>query len=90
MTDTADRIRKIILTHPDLHGIPLAALRDETSFRDHLGADELVRIDLSLEIEDEFAILFNSGELDFGTIGELIAVVEQKLQDKLPRAAKVA
>lgn len=87
--NTADRIKQIVARHPDIK-VDAQTLTDAARFVEHLGADDLVRLDLSFEIEEEFSIVFGSEELDFATVGELIAAVEQKLQDKLPRAAKVA
>jgi acyl carrier protein len=89
MISTADRIKQIVARHPDIRVHP-TTLKEDTHFRDHLGADDLVRLDLSMEIEEEFSILFDPDNFEFDTVGELIAVVEQKLNDKLPRAAKVA
>jgi acyl carrier protein len=86
---TADRIKQIVSRHPDIR-VNVATLRDDTHFHDHLGADDLVRLDLSMEIEEEFSILFDDHNFEFNTVGELIALVEQKLDDKLPRAVRVA
>ena len=83
----ADRITHMIACHPDLRGVDKSTITATTRFTDHLGADALTLIDLSLEIEDEFRIAFGQDEFEFVTVGELIAAVEQKLADKLPRAA---
>lgn len=87
--NTADRIKQMIARHADIK-VDVKTLKDDTHFRDHLGADDLVRLDISYLIEEEFSIVFDADHFEFETVGELIAVVEQKLQDKLPRAAKVA
>jgi acyl carrier protein len=89
MTNTADRIKQIVARHPDIKVNP-NTLKDDTHLLNNLGADDLVRLDLSLTIEEEFSIVFDPDNFEFDTVGELIAVVEQKLNDKLPRAAKVA
>lgn len=82
---TAARIKQIVSRHPDIQ-VKASALKDDTHFHNHLGADDLVRIDLLMEIEEEFSILLDDHNSEFNTVGELIAVVERKLQDKLPRA----
>ena len=82
----AHRIKEIVARHPDVR-VNVNTLKDETHFRDHLGADDLVRLDISYEIEEEFSILFDDNNFEFATVGELIAAVERKLEAKLPRAA---
>jgi len=86
---TAERIKQIVARHPDIK-VNVATLKDDTHFRDHLGADDLVRLDLSMEIEEEFSILFDPDSFEFNTVGELIQVVGRKLEDKLPRVVRVA
>lgn len=81
----ADRIKRIISRHPDIGVVP-SALNNDTRFGDHLGADDLVLLDLTYELEEEFAIVLDDRD-QFSTVGELIALIEQKLEDKLPRTA---
>jgi acyl carrier protein len=87
MPTTADRIKQMIARHYDIK-VNVNTLKDDTHFADHLGADDLVRLDLCYTMEEEFSILLDADQFEFKTVGELIALVERKLDDKLPRAAK--
>lgn len=76
-----DRIKLIIARHPDIK-VNVATLNDDTHLRDHLGADDLVRLDLSMEVEEAFGVVFPDDEFGFNTIGELIALTERALAAK--------
>lgn len=74
-----DRIIDLIVTHPDVRGVDRAAITDDTNLQDHLGIDDLVLVDLAFQIDDEFGVVLADSEIDFKTVGDLIATVETHL-----------
>ena len=51
MSDTADRVKKIVIEHL---GVEKSKVTDSASFIDDLGADSLDTVELVMEFEDEF------------------------------------
>jgi acyl carrier protein len=72
MTNTADRIRQILVSHLSVDEAPDTAL-----IVDDLGADSLDTVELVILVEDEFGIeIPDDSTLHLHTVGDLIAVVE--------------
>lgn len=53
MSDTADRVKKIVVEHL---GVEEAKVTDNASFIDDLGADSLDTVELVMAFEEEFDI----------------------------------
>ncbi len=53
MSDTAERVKKIVIEHL---GVEEAKVTDEASFIDDLGADSLDTVELVMAFEEEFGI----------------------------------
>jgi acyl carrier protein len=53
MSDTADRVRKIVVEHL---GVDADKVTDNASFIDDLGADSLDTVELVMAFEEEFGI----------------------------------
>ena len=51
MSDTADRVKKIVVEHL---GVDEGKVTDNASFIDDLGADSLDTVELVMEFEEEF------------------------------------
>ncbi len=81
MPDLAAEIRQLVARHPDIR-LPVGSVSDAHHFRDHLGADDLVRLDLTLVIERAYGIEFSPDDFEFDTVGELIEAVAGKLAAK--------
>lgn len=76
MLSPADRIKQMIARE---FGVYLSVVNDDTHFRDHLlsGGHEMMA--LEDQCEEAFGIRFESANFEFETVGELIALVEDKL-----------
>ncbi len=76
MSTTADRIKKIIA---DQLGADPAAVVEEASFVDDLGADSLEVVQVVMEIEEAFDIeIPDSAANTILTVGDAIRFIEQK------------
>jgi acyl carrier protein len=53
MSDTADRVKKIVVDHL---GVDEAKVTDTASFIDDLGADSLDTVELVMAFEEEFGV----------------------------------
>jgi acyl carrier protein len=53
MSDTADRVKKIVVEHL---GVEAASVTPEASFIDDLGADSLDIVELVMAFEEEFGV----------------------------------
>jgi acyl carrier protein len=53
MSDTADRVKKIVVDHL---GVDEAKVTDNASFIDDLGADSLDTVELVMAFEEEFGV----------------------------------
>lgn len=65
-----------------LGGSPLACeVSLDTRFKEDIGADSLDLIEIEMAIEDELGIIFNDNDRKyFVTVGEVVALIEQKLK----------
>lgn len=58
-------------------------ITEETHFTDDLGFDSLDIVEMSMAIEFEFDIILEDEELErINTVGELVQLVEGKVDDK--------
>ena len=68
-------------------GVPADAVKPETKYRVDLGLDSVDLVETLIEIERIFDVQISEEEAEaLTTVGELIAVVEQKMEDQ-PKAA---
>ncbi|QSZ58681.1 acyl carrier protein [Rhizobium sp. ZX09] len=75
MPTIAERIRKIIV---DQLGADPAAVVDDASFADDLGADSLEIVQVVMEIEEEFAVeIPDSAANTILTVGDAIRFIEK-------------
>jgi acyl carrier protein len=58
-------------------GIEAANIRPDSILIEHLGADTLDRIQLALNLEEDFGISIGGAEADWQTAGDVLATVEQ-------------
>lgn len=76
MTDTIDRLKKIIV---DLLGVDESEVKEEASFKDDLGADSLEVVDLIMELEDEFDMEISDEDAEkMETVGDVISYIEAR------------
>ncbi|UXT90936.1 acyl carrier protein [Agrobacterium pusense] len=75
MPTIAERIRKIIV---DQLGADSAAVVDDASFADDLGADSLEIVQVVMEIEEEFGVeIPDSAANTILTVGDAIRFIEK-------------
>lgn len=79
--DTEPRLKKLIADHL---GIGEEEIARHSSFRDDLGADSMDRVELTMNVEDEFNIVITDEEAvvvfgETGDFGKLLDLVERKL-----------
>lgn len=80
MSNTAEKIRLLI---EDKLGIKADDIKDESAFKDDLGADSLDVVELMMEMETEFDIKIPDAEWEGITkVGEVIAIVTKKVNEK--------
>ena len=77
MTDTANRVKKIVAEHL---GVEESKVTESASFIDDLGADSLDVVEILMSIEDEFDIEIPDSEIEnLRTIGELVEYFETNM-----------
>lgn len=77
--NTADRVRTLIVEQLALVDVD-GPLKPDTLLREHLEADSLDMVELSLTMEDEFAIQVPVHDLDrLRTVGDVIEYVERRI-----------
>ena len=71
MTDTADRVKKIVAEHL---GVEETKVTDNANFIDDLGADSLDTVELVMAFEEEFGVEVSYEELEkkVKTVGDAI------------------
>ncbi len=80
MSDVANRVKEIIA---EQLMVELEEITEDSTFVDDLGADSLDRVELIMEFEEEFGIEIPDEEAEgIQTVGEAIAYIERKLQEK--------
>ena len=81
MTDTANRVKKIVAEHL---GVEESKVTDNASFIDDLGADSLDTVELVMAFEEEFKDQMGGSEIPesdaekLTTVGKVIEYIEEK------------
>lgn len=79
MSDTLERVRKIVIDHLDCD--PDKAT-EKASFIDDLGADSLDNVELVMAFEEEFDIEIPDADAEtILTVGDAVAYVDKRLAD---------
>ncbi|PFO09375.1 acyl carrier protein [Bacillus sp. AFS076308] len=73
---TFEKLRPIIA---DQLGVKMELIKPESSFKDDLEADSLDMVDLTMEIEDEFAIeISDKTAATLQTVGDVVNYIEKR------------
>jgi len=76
MSDTADRVKKIVVEHL---GVDEDKVVDNASFIDDLGADSLDTVELVMAFEEEFGSEISDSEAEkILTVGDAVKFIEGK------------
>lgn len=76
MTETLERIQKIIAERLDVKG---KVIGPEMSFKDDLGADSLDIVELVMEFEEAFDLEIPNEDVEqIKTVGEVVAYIESR------------
>ena len=74
MSDTADRVKKIVVEHLDVEADKVAP---DASFIDDLGADSLDIVELVMAFEEEFGVEIPDDAAEkIGTVGDAIKYID--------------
>lgn len=77
MSDTADRVKKIVVEHL---GVEADKVTEEASFIDDLGADSLDIVELVMALETEFHIQIEDDDAEkISTVADAISYIEGHL-----------
>ena len=77
MSETADRVKKIVVEHL---GVEPDKVTEDASFIDDLGADSLDIVELVMEFEKEFNIDIPDEDAEkLRTVGDAIGYLNQKV-----------
>ena len=77
MSETADRVKKIVVEHL---GVEADKVTEDASFIDDLGADSLDIVELVMEFEKEFNIDIPDEDAEkLRTVGDAIGYLNQKM-----------
>lgn len=80
MTDTFDRIKKIIIDHTDIEENKITL---DSSFSDDLGADSLDVVEIVMALEEQFEIEITDEEAqNLNTLKDTVDLVNNKLSKK--------
>ncbi len=75
MSDTADRVKKIVVEHL---GVEADKVAPDASFIDDLGADSLDIVELVMAFEEEFGVEIPDDAAEkIGTVGDAIKFIEE-------------
>ena len=76
MSDTADRVKKIVVEHL---GVEADKVTEEASFIDDLGADSLDIVELVMQMEEEFDLDIPDEDADkMKTVGDVVKYISSK------------
>ena len=76
MSDTADRVKKIVVEHL---GVEAEKVTDNGSFIDDLGADSLDTVELVMAFEDEFGVEVPDEDAEkLLTVSDVVKYIEEK------------
>ena len=74
MSDTADRVKKIVVEHL---GVDAEKVTEEASFIDDLGADSLDIVELVMAFEEEFGVEIPDDAAEkIGTVKDAISYID--------------
>ena len=77
MSDTADRVKKIVVEHL---GVEADKVTEEASFIDDLGADSLDNVELVMAFEEEFDIEIPDDAAEhIQTVGDAVKFIAERL-----------
>lgn len=80
MTDTYERIKKIITDHTEIDQDKITL---ESSFSDDLGADSLDIVEIIMALEEQFEIEITDEEAQtFNTVKDTVDFINRKLYKK--------
>ncbi|NNC46968.1 MAG: acyl carrier protein [Sphingomonas sp.] len=75
MSDTADRVKKIVVEHL---GVEAEKVTEDASFIDDLGADSLDIVELVMAFEEEFGVeIPDDAAEDIATVKDAINYIEK-------------
>ena len=75
MSDTADRVKKIVVEHL---GVEASAVTPEASFIDDLGADSLDIVELVMAFEEEFGVEIPDDAAEkISTVNDAITYIDE-------------
>jgi acyl carrier protein len=75
MSDTADRVKKIVVEHL---GVEAEKVTPDASFIDDLGADSLDIVELVMAFEEEFGVEIPDDAAEkIGTVGDAIKYIDE-------------
>ena len=76
MSDTADRVKKIVVEHL---GVEAEKVTEDASFIDDLGADSLDIVELVMAFEEEFDIEIPDDAAEhIQTVGDAVKFIDEK------------
>jgi acyl carrier protein len=76
MSETADRVKKIVVEHL---GVETDKVTDDASFIDDLGADSLDIVELVMAFEEEFGVEIPDDAAEkIATVNDAIAFIDAK------------
>ena len=77
MSDTADRVKKIVVEHL---GVDEAKVTENASFIDDLGADSLDTVELVMAFEEEFGIeIPDEVQEQINSVGDAIKFINERI-----------
>ena len=80
MSEIESRVKAIII---EKFGVKDADVTAEANFTNDLHADSLDRVELIMEIEDEFGISISEDQAEkIATVGDAVKYVEEKVAEK--------
>ena len=80
MSDTADRVKKIVVEHL---GVEADKVTEDASFIDDLGADSLDIVELVMAFEEEFGIEIPDEDAEkIGRVSEAVSYIEKHTAGK--------
>ena len=80
MSEIESRVKQIII---EKFGVSASMVTSEANFTNDLSADSLDRVELIMEIEDEFGISIPEDLAEkIATVGDAVKYVEEKVAEK--------
>ena len=77
MSETADRVKKIVVEHL---GVEADKVGEDASFIDDLGADSLDIVELVMAFEEEFGIeIPDDVQEQIGTVGDAVRFIKERV-----------